>query len=112
MNKNLKKIYRIANKCGFEVKHRAESEKIVFSIKSNESSLNLFFKVVVKSDENEKKFIDNVAHEVFLFSENIDPHTETRKYLEKIDGQLTQYTEIYSEMLQLCWQVRNFWFSL
>ena len=112
METKIYNIYRIANKCGFDVKHREESEKVAFAFKSKESKLNLFFEVKSKKAYNSKIFAANVAHEVFLFSENIDPHTETRKYLEKIGGKLTQYTDIYGEMLHLCWQVRNLWFSL
>ena len=112
MNAKLYKIYEIANKCGFDVKHREESEKVAFAFKSKESKLNLFFEVKAQKSCNAKIFAANVAHEVFLFSENIDPHTETRKYLEKIGGKLTQYTDIYSEMMHLCWQVRNLWLSL
>ena len=112
MDKKISKIYRVANRCGFEVKHREESENTVFAFKSQECNLNLFFEVRAKNGEDEKTFRENVAHEVFLLSENMDPHTETRKYLDKIGGKLQKYTEIYSEMLQLCLQVRSLWFSL
>ena len=112
MKTKLYKICEIAKKCGFEVKHKEDNEKVVFVFKSNESALNCFFEVKAQNDENEKKIRENVAHEVFLFSENIDLNTETKKYLKKIGGNLKQYGEIYSEMLQLCWQIRKFWFSL
>lgn len=112
MKKKINTIYRIANECGFDAKHREEAEKIVFAFKSNESALNCFFEVRAKNDENEKTFRDNVAHEVFLFSENLDPHTETQKYLEKIGGTLQQYDAIYSQMNALFWQIRKFWLSL
>ena len=112
MKTKFDKIYRIANKCGFEAKHREESENTFFAFKSKESALNCFFEVIAKNDENEKTFCDNVAHAVFLISEDFDPHTETRKYLEKIGGDLKQYTEIYSQMAELAWQIRGFWLSL
>lgn len=105
-------IYRIAKKCGFDAKHKEEAEKTVFAFKSNESALNCFFEVRAKNDENEKTFCESVSHAVFLLSEDFDPHTETRKYLEKIGGNLTQYTEIYSKMTALSWQIRKFWLSL
>ena len=112
MNTKCDRIYRIANKCGFEVKHREEAEKTVFAFKSNESALNCFFEVRAKNDENEKTFCNSVSHAVFLLSEDFDSHTETRKYLEKIGGNLTQYTEIYAQMNAFFWQIRKFWLSL
>lgn len=112
MDSKISKIYEIANKCGFDVKQREEFERIAFAFKSKESKLNLFFEVKVKNSGNVKLFTDNVAHEVFLFSENLDPHTETRKYLEKIGGTLKQYDEIYYQMTALSWQIRKLWFSL
>ena len=112
MDAKLYKIYEIANKCGFNVKHRDESDKVAFAFKSKECELNLFFGVNAKKAYNAKIFAANVAHEVFLFSENIDPHTETRKYLEKIGGTLQQYDEIYYKMTALAWQIRSFWLSL
>lgn len=109
MRKKIANIYRIANICGFEVKHREEAEKTVFALKSNESALNCFFEVVAKNDEN---FCENVAHAVFLLSENLDLHTETQKYLKKVGGNLKQYEEIYAQMTALSWQIRKFWLSL
>lgn len=111
MNK-IANIYRIAKKCGFDAKHREEAEKTVFAFKSNESALNCFFEIAVPNDDSEKTFCDNVAHGVFLFSENIDPQTETQKYIEKIGGTLQQYVAIYSQMNALSWQIRKFWLSL
>lgn len=112
MKTKISNIYRIANKCGFDVKHREEAEKTVFAFRDNESALNCFFEVVVKNDENKEKFRENVAHAVFLLSENLDLHTETQKYLKKVGGNLKQYTEIYSKMTALSWQIRKFWLSL
>ena len=112
MESKLYKIYEIANKCGFDVKHREESDKVAFAFKSKESELNCFFEVKAQNDENEKTFCENVAHAVFLLSEDFDPHTETRKYLEKIGGTLQQYVEIYYKMTALAWQIRGFWLSL
>ena len=108
----ISRIYAAARKCGFSVKHRETLEKVVFAFKSNESELNLFFEVKAKKTCNAKIFAENVAHEDFLLSENIDPHTETRKYLEKIGGNLKQYTDIYAQMTALAWQIRGFWLSL
>ena len=112
MNESLKNIYRIANKCGFEAKHRECSDKVVFAFRDNDSALDCFFEVVAKNDENEKKFCDNVAHAVFLISEDFDPHTETKNYLKNVGGNLKQYTEIYAQMVDMSWKIRNFWFSL
>ena len=105
-------IYEVANKCGFSVKHRATPQNVFFAFKSKESDLNLFFEVCAKNAGNEKTFCENVAHAVFLLSEDFDPHTETQKYLEKIGGNLTQYTAIYTSMNDLAWQVRSLWLSL
>lgn len=112
MNEKLNKIYRIANKCGFDVKHREESENTVFAFRDNESALNCFFEVIAQNDENDEKFCENVAHAVFLLSEDFEPHTETKKYLDKIGGNLKQYTSIYSELVSTSWKIRNLWFSL
>lgn len=112
MKTKILNIYRIANKCGFSVKHRETPQNVFFAFKSKESDLNLFFEVKAKKAYNSKIFAANVAHEVFLFLENIDPHTETRKYIERIGGKIAQYTEIYEQMLSMCWQVRQLWFSL
>lgn len=112
MTKKISNIYRIANKCGFSVKHRETPQNVFFAFKSKESDLNLFFEVRAKKAYNAKNFTSNVAHEVFLFSENIDPHTETQKYLEKKGLNLKQYDEIYYKMTALAWQIRNLWFSL
>ena len=110
MDSKLYKIYEIANKCGFDVKHREESEKVAFAFKSKESELNCFFEVKAQNDE--KTFCENVAHAVFLLSEDFDPHTETRKYLEKIGAGIQQYTAIHSKITSLAWKVRKLWFSL
>lgn len=112
MEKKIYNIYRAALICGFSVKHRETPQNVFFAFKSKESDLNLFFEVSAKNAENEKTFCENVAHEVFLFSENIDPKTETKKYLEKIGGNLKQYTGIYSSMNALAWKVRKLWLSL
>lgn len=108
----ISRIYAAANKCGFAVKHKADKQDIVFAFKDKDSDLKIFFEVCAKNVENEKTFCENVAHAVFLISEDFDPHTETKKYLENIGGNLTQYTEIYSSMNALAWKVRNLWFSL
>ena len=112
MDKKIKTIYRVANKCGFDVKHREDSEKVVFAFRDNESELNCFFEVIAKNDENEKTFRDNVAHAVFLISEDFDPYTEAKKYLEKIGGNLKKYSETYYSMNDLAWKLRGFWLSL
>ena len=112
MDKKINTIYRLANKCGFDVKHREDNEKVVFAFRDNESDLNCFFEVIAKNDENEKTFRDNVAHAVFLISEYFDPHTETKKYLEKIGGNLKKYAETYYSMNDLAWKLRGFWLSL
>ena len=112
MKTKFDKIYRIANKCGFEVKHREESENTVFAFKDKDSDLKIFFEVCAKNVENEKTFCENVAHAVFLFSEDFDPHTETITYLEKIGGNLQKYTCIYSEIVSTSWKIRNLWYSL
>ena len=105
-------IYAAAQKCGFDVKHKADKQEIVFAFKAKDSALNCFFEVVAKNDENEKTFCDNVSHAVFLLSEDFDTHTETRKYLEKIGFNQNKYTEIYSKMNELAWKVRKLWLSL
>lgn len=112
MDKKIKTIYRVANKCGFAVKHKAVKQDIVFAFKDKESSLNCFFEVAAQNDENEKTFCENVAHAVFLISEDFEPHTETQRYLEKIGGNLTQYTEVYSQINNFAWKLRSFWLSL
>ena len=110
----ISRIYAAAQKCGFEVKHRvsAETGKILIALKAQDIDLDLYFWVCVDDHANELQFVGNVAHEVFLFSENMDTHTETRKYLDKIGGTLQQYTEVYSQMTALAWQIRKFWLSL
>ena len=112
MKTKISNVYRVAKRCGFEVKHREDNEKVFFAFKSKESALNCFFEVIAPKAYNSKIFAANVAHEVFLFSENMDPHTESRKYLAKIGGNLKQYTEIYSQMTELAWQIRGLWLSL
>lgn len=112
MDSKISKIYEIANKCGFDVKQREEFDRVAFAFKPKESNLNLFFEVKAKKAYNAKIFAANVAHEVFLLSENIDPHTETMKYLEKIGGTLNQYNNIYSQVNALTWKVRQLWLSL
>lgn len=102
-------IISIANKCGLSVKHKSDKKDIVLAIKDKDSDIKIFFEVRAK---NGKTLCENVAHAVFLISEDFDPHTETRKYLEKIGGKLTQYTEIYSQINELAWKVRNLWLSL
>lgn len=108
----ISRIYAAASKCGFSVKHKAYKQDIVFAFKDQDSDLKIFFEVCAKNDENEKKFFENVAHAVFLISEDFDPHTETMKYLEKIGAGLNQYTNIYSQVNALAWKVRKLWFSL
>ena len=108
----ISRIYAAASKCGFSVKHRETLDNVVFAFKAKEIELNCFFEVVVQKAYNSKIFAANVAHEVFLIAEDFDPHTETRKYLDKIGGSLQQYTEIYSQMAALAWQIRGLWLSL
>ena len=112
MYAKLSNIYAAANKCGFAVKHKANKQDIVLAFKDKDSDLRLFFEVRAKNDKNEKTFCENVSHAVFMLSENIDPHTETRKYLEKIGGTLQEYTEIYSQINDISWKVRKLWLSL
>ena len=108
----ISRIYAAARKCGFSVKHRETLENVVFAFKAKECKLNLFFEVRAKKAHDAKIFAENVAHAVFLISEDFDPHTETRKYLEKIGGDLKRYTYIYAQMAALAWQIRGFWLSL
>ena len=103
------RIYQVAQKCGFDAKHREDNDKVAFAFKAKDIPLNCFFEVAAQSDE---KLRENVAHELFVLSDNFDPHTETKKYLEKIGGNLKQYTDIYSQMTDLAWQIRKFWLSL
>ena len=110
----ISRIYAAASKCGLSAKHRisAETGKILIAFKPKDIDLDLFFWVGVDDHANERQFVGNVAHEVFLISENFDAHTETLKYLEKIAGTLNQYTVIYSQMNSLAWKVRKLWLSL
>lgn len=123
MKKKISNIYRIANKCGFDVKHRCTEEQpdeitgiklnnVSFAFKDKCSKLDGFFVVNVPNVDDLKTFRDNVAHAVFLISEDFDPHTETQKYLEKKGFTLQQYDEINSKMTALAWQIRKLWFSL
>ena len=105
-------IYRVADKRGIDVKHREDNEKVVFAFRDNESELNCFFEVVAKHDKNEKTFCDNVAHAVFLFLEDFDPSVATQRYLEKIGGNLTQYTVVYTQINNFAWKLRKMWLSL
>ena len=95
-------------------KHRisAETGKILIAFKPQDIDLDLYFWVCFDDHENERQVVSNVEHELFLLSDNFDPHTETKKYLEKIGGNLKQYTEIYSQMNAIAWQIRGFWLSL
>lgn len=114
MDKKIKAIYAAAQKCGLSTKHRISDEtgKIILAFKAIDIDIDLYFWVCVDDHVNEIKLVDNVAHEVFVLSENLDPHAETRKYLEKIGAGLNQYTNIYSKVNALAWKVRNLWFSL
>ena len=108
----ISRIYAAANKCGFLVKHRESANDIVFAFKDKDSDLRLFFEVRAKNEGNEKTLCENVAHAVFLLSEDLEPHTETMKYLEKIGAGLNQYTDIYSKVTALSWKIRKLWLSL
>lgn len=108
----ISRIYAAASKCGFSVKHKSCKQDIVFAFKDKDSDLRLFFEVRAKNVENEKTFCDNVAHAVFLISEDFDPHTETLKYIKKIGAGIQQYTAIHSKITALAWKVRKLWFSL
>lgn len=110
----ISRIYESASKCGLSVKKSISDEtgKIILAFKAIDIDIDLYFWVCVDEHANEMQFVDNVAHEIFLLSENLDTHTETRKYLEKIGGNLTQYNEIYSKMTALAWKVRQLWLSL
>ena len=114
MDKKIKAIYAAAQKCGLSAKHRISDEigTIIIAFKAIDLDVDLYFWVGVDDNANEVQFVENVAHEIFLRSENIDPHTETRKYLEKIGAGQNQYTNIYSRVNDLAWKVRNLWFSL
>lgn len=110
----ISRIYEAASKCGLSVKQRISDEtgKRILAFKAIDIDIDLYFWVCVDDHENELKFVDNVEHEVFLLSENIDTDTETRKYLEKIGAGIQQYTAIHSKITALAWKVRKLWFSL
>ena len=112
MDKKIKTIYRVANKCGFAVKHRECTQDIVFALKDIDSDLRTYFEIFAKNEEDANTFCENVAHAVFLFLEDFDPHTETKKYLEKMGGNLTQYTEVYTQINNFAWKLRSFWLSV
>ena len=111
MDAKLSKIYAAANNCGLSVRHRISDEtgKIILAFKAQDIDIDLFFWLCVDDHANELQFVGNVSHEVFLFSENIDPHTETIKYIEKIGG---TYNDIYSKFTDLAWKIRKLWLSL
>ena len=108
------RIYAAASKCGLSAKHRISGEtgKVIFAFKAQDIDLDLFFLVCVDDHANDLQFVANVAHELFVLSENLDPHAETRKYLEKIGAGLNQYTNIYSKVNALAWKIRKLWLSL
>lgn len=114
MDKKLSRIYQAAQKCGLSAKQRIfdETGKIILAFKAKDIDIDLYFWVCVDDNENETKFVDNVAHELFLLSENFNTHTETITYLEKIGEGLNQYTNIYSKVNALAWKVRKLWLSL
>ena len=110
----ISRIYAAASKCGLSAKHRisADTGKVIFAFKAIDIDIDLYFWVCVDDHANELQFVGNVAHEVFLLSENLDTHTETRKYLEKIGAGIQKYTAIHSKITDIAWKVRNLWLSL
>lgn len=96
MDKKIKTIYRLANNCSFEVKHRYTDEQrdeitgiqlnnVCFAFHS-ESPLGVgfSFKVSVPNIGDEEKFRENVSMKIYDFWRHFDEKQETEKYLDKI----------------------------
>ena len=96
MNKKIKTIYRSANKCSFEVKHRytgAQRDEIAgiqlgnvcFAFHAvSPRGVGFSFQISVPNIGYGKIFRESVSMAIYDFWQNFDEKSETEKYLDKI----------------------------
>ena len=96
MDKKIKTICRLANKCGFEVKHRytgAQRDEITgiqlnnvcFAFHSESPrGVGFSFQISVPNIGYGKIFREGVSMAIYDFWQNFDVKSEAEKYLEKI----------------------------
>ena len=94
------RIYAAANKCGFDVKTRfsAETGKAILGFNAIDIDLDIFFCVCVDDHANETQFVNNVAHELFLISEDLADkiRKSAKDKTERLKSQLKVLISIYS----------------
>lgn len=94
MDKKIKTIYRVANKCGFEVKHRYTGAKrdeitgiqlgnVCFAFHAV-SPRGVGFSFQISVPNIGYGFRESVSMEIYDFWQFFDAKVETEKYLEKI----------------------------
>ena len=96
MDKKIKTIYRLANDCSFEVKHRYTDEQrdeitgiqlnnVCFAFYSKSPrGVGFSFQISVPNIGDVEIFRENVSIEIYDFWKYFDPKIETEKYLQKI----------------------------
>ena len=96
MDKKIKTIYRLANKCSFEVKHRYTDDQrdeitgiqlvnVCFAFRAvSPRGVGFGFKISVPNIGDGKIFRENVGASIYDFWQNFDEKSEAEKYLDKI----------------------------
>lgn len=96
MDKKIRTIYRLANKCSFEVKHRYTGAQrdvitgiqlgnVCFSFRAvSPRGVGFSFKISVPNIGDGKIFSKSVSMAIYDFWKVFDPKIEAEKYLEKI----------------------------
>lgn len=125
MDKKIKTIYRIANKCGFEVKHRYTDEQrdeitgiqlnnVCFAFHSKSPrGVGFSFSIRVPNIGDVEIFRENVSMTIYDYWKHFDEKLETEKYLEKI-GPTDSSTarSIYEDIAACSYMMYNLFFNI
>ena len=125
MDKKIKTIYRLANNCSFEVKHRYTDEQrdeitgiqlnnVCFAFHS-ESPLGVgfSFQISVPNVGDEEIFCESVSMTIYDYWKHFDEKLEAEKYLYKIGcADRSTARSIYDDIAACKDMIHNLFFNI
>ena len=125
MDKKIKTIYRVANKCGFAVKHRYTDEQrdeitgiqlnnVCFAFRAvSPLGVGFSFQISVPNVGDDEIFRESVSMTIYDYWKYFDPKIETEKYLQKIGcTDIRTAREIYQDIAACKDMIHNLFFNI
>lgn len=121
MDKKFEKIYRIAEREGWQVSDgfllKKDAEKVFFSFeKYSPAGQDFYFEVFVPNEEGEDTFYENVAEAIDKYWEGFDVCYETYIWLDETghgrNGAPYDMKELYEDMQACQDMIHDLWLAL